>query len=316
KDRTLFLDLETTGLSHYYDDVTLVGTFDGQQSRIFVKDNNLPDLVKLLRNYDILVTFNGKIFDVPFIKKEFPRISLQHVHLDLRFLLRSVGIGGSLKEIEEKLGLHRSREISDVGGRQAAVLWRRFLKGDDEAIRKLVLYNLSDTRNLKTLMDYCYAQKFRQDVWPIINRMKHKEGTDRRILRNPNTVFLSNAVHYTPPRIALKPVRKSLHVFSNGSFLVKIDKGVIRQRNTGVPVLLDKIRTLGRIPSVVGIDLSGSQERPTGICLLSGNTARLSTAFTDKEIIERTLSLSPSVVSIDSPLSLPKGRTCTRDNCR
>ena len=98
--------------------------------------------------------------------------------------------------------------------------------------------------------------------------------------------------------------------------MVKIDKGVIRQRNTGVPVLLDKIRTLGRIPSVVGIDLSGSQERPTGICLLSGNTARLSTAFTDKEIIERTLSLSPSVVSIDSPLSLPKGRTCTRDNCR
>src|SRR5439155_12262550 len=63
RERTLFLDVETTGLSRYYDDITLVGTFDGRESRIFVKDNNLGDLAKLLEKYDVLVTFNGKLFD-------------------------------------------------------------------------------------------------------------------------------------------------------------------------------------------------------------------------------------------------------------
>ena len=80
--------------------------------------------------------------------------------------------------------------------------------------------------------------------------------------------------------------------------------------------LLRRIKARGRTPSVVGIDLSGSKERPTGVCILSDNTARLSIAFTDQEIIQRTISASPSLVSIDSPLSLPRGRTCTRDNCR
>src|SRR5204862_7081489 len=169
RERTIFLDVETTGLSRYYDDITLVGTFDGRESRIFVKDNNLGDLAKLLEKYDVLVTFNGKLFDVPFIRKEFPKLPLQHVHLDLRFLLRSVGIGGPLKEIEQRLGIRRGGEITDIGGREADVRWSRFLKGDDEAHRKLVLYNLSDTKTLKTLMDYCYRRKFRQNIAPKMN---------------------------------------------------------------------------------------------------------------------------------------------------
>jgi len=316
RDRTLFLDVETTGLSRYYDDVTLVGTFDGKESRIFVKDNNLRDFAKLLEKYDVLVTFNGKLFDVPFIKKAFPRLSIRHVHLDLRFLLRSVGIGGPLKEIEQRLGIRRGGEIADVSGREAAVLWRRFLKGDDEAFRRLILYNLSDTRNLKTLMDYCYRTKFLQYVVPKISRRNHRSRARERPIRTPVQDMILPRPRFPHHEIEVKAHRDALNVISNGSLLVKVDRKSIRSRETTVTNLLRRIRARERTPSIVGIDLSGSKERPTGVCILSGNSARLSTAFTDREIIQRTISASPSLVSIDSPLSLPRGRTCTRDNCR
>src|SRR5438552_2506078 len=316
RDRTLFLDVETTGLSRYYDDITLIGTFDGRESRIFVKDNNLGDLVKLLEKYDVLVTFNGKLFDVPFIKKEFPKLPLQHVHLDLRFLLRSIGIGGPLKEIEQKLGIRRGRDITDIGGREAAVLWSRFLKGDDEALRKLVLYNLSDTKNLKTLMDYCYRRKFQQNIAPKMNGGRSRSRINQKAIRayDPDLALIRSSL--SRHEVELRSHRGALDVVSNGSRLVRVDRRSIRRKETTVANLLRRIKARGRTPSVVGIDLSGSKERPTGVCVLSDNTARLSIAFTDQEIIQKTISASPSLVSIDSPLSLPRGRTCTRDNCR
>ena len=316
RDRTLFLDVETTGLSRYYDDITLIGTFDGRESRIFVKDNNLGDLVKLLEKYDVLVTFNGKLFDVPFIKKEFPKLPLQHVHLDLRFLLRSVGIGGPLKEIEQKLGIRRGGEITDIGGREAAVLWSRFLKGDDEALRKLVLYNLSDTKNLKTLMDYCYRRKFQQNIAPKMNGGRSRSRINQKVIQTYDQGLALIRPSFSRHEVELKSHRGALDVVSNGSRLVRVDRRSIRRKETTVANLLRRIKARGRTPSVVGIDLSGSKERPTGVCVLSDNTARLSIAFTDQEIIQKTISASPSLVSIDSPLSLPRGRTCTRDNCR
>jgi len=193
-----------------------VGTFDGKESRIFVKDNNLRDFANLIDKYDILVTFNGKLFDVPFIKKTFPKLALEHVHLDLRFLLRSVGIGGPLKEIEQKLGIRRGGEITDIGGREAAVLWRRFLKGDDEAFRKLVLYNLSDTRNLKILMDYCYRRKLRQEIMPKINRGERRSRLIQPIECNRDKSFALPRSRFPYRKIELKSHRGSLRVVSNG----------------------------------------------------------------------------------------------------
>ena len=316
RDRTLFLDVETTGLSRYYDSITLIGTFDGKDSRIFVKDTNLGDLGKLLEKHKILVTFNGKLFDVPFIKSEFPDLPLQHVHLDLRFLLRSVGIGGPLKEIEQKLGIRRGKDVTDIGGREAAVLWSRFLKGDDEALRKLVLYNLSDTKNLRTLMDYCYRRKFQQNVARKMNGGGSRSRTGKEIMQAYYQGWAQLRPRLSHDEIELRSHRGALNVLSNGSVLVRVDRRSIRSKETTVTNLLRRIKARGRTPSVVGIDLSGSKKRPTGICVLSNNTARLSIALTDHEIIQKTVSASPSIVSIDSPLSLPKGRTCTRDNCK
>ena len=69
-----------------------------------------------------------------------------------------------------------------------------------------------------------------------------------------------------------------------------------------------------RLPSVVGIDLAGSEKRNTGFCLMDEHmNCRTSTLHSDREIIDSTLNSSPSVVSIDAPLFLPRGRKSIED---
>jgi predicted nuclease with RNAse H fold len=70
----------------------------------------------------------------------------------------------------------------------------------------------------------------------------------------------------------------------------------------------------GRHEKLVGLDLAGSEKRPTGICLLEGNQAKVSTIYTDEEIL-RAIGDDVQAVAIDAPLSLPKGRCCLRDEC-
>jgi uncharacterized protein len=56
--------------------------------------------------------------------------------------------------------------------------------------------------------------------------------------------------------------------------------------------------------------LAGSESRRTGFCTLSpGGLTRTRVLHTDEEIVAAVRAASPSVVSIDAPLFLPKGRT-------
>jgi hypothetical protein len=76
--------------------------------------------------------------------------------------LRSLGISGPLKKIEEQLGLRRPAELKEINGRTAAILWSRFKKGDAQALEKLVLYNIYDVVNLQAIMHPCYQYKVRE----------------------------------------------------------------------------------------------------------------------------------------------------------
>lgn len=64
---------------------------------------------------------------------------------------------------------------------------------------------------------------------------------------------------------------------------------------------------------IVGIDLAGSSFRPTGVCILSGLMAQTHIAFSDDEILDQVNQSQPSLVPIDAPLSLPKGRKTIHD---
>jgi predicted nuclease with RNAse H fold len=66
---------------------------------------------------------------------------------------------------------------------------------------------------------------------------------------------------------------------------------------------------------VVGIDLTGSDSRPSGWALVEGNLAVTGMLASFDDLVRATLAVKPRLVSIDSPLSLPTGRDCTDDGC-
>lgn len=66
---------------------------------------------------------------------------------------------------------------------------------------------------------------------------------------------------------------------------------------------------------VIGVDLAGKPENPTGICLLDKNKLDFLTAFRDDEILDCIFKNNPSLIVIDAPLSLPKGRCCLSNKC-
>jgi uncharacterized protein YprB with RNaseH-like and TPR domain len=59
----------------------------------------------------MLVTFNGLNFDVPMLYRNFPKLMLDQLHLDLCPTLRRVGLRGGLKRIEQQLGLLRDPRL-------------------------------------------------------------------------------------------------------------------------------------------------------------------------------------------------------------
>src|SRR5512136_448345 len=91
-----YLDIETTGLDIGRDAVTVVGLYDGRRKRSFVKGVNLEDLPAAMEEVRLLVTFNGSRFDVPFLRRAFPRMRLDQLHLDLMNPLHRLGFWGGL----------------------------------------------------------------------------------------------------------------------------------------------------------------------------------------------------------------------------
>lgn len=275
-DRCVFLDIETTGLSPYFDQITMVGLYDGKDYKVFVRGKNLEKFLSEMKKYSLIVTFNGSLFDLRFIRLSFPQVSLPPVHVDLRFATRRLGLQGGLKEVENKLGIRRPKSLERLTGYDATVLWSRYVRGDRGALETLVGYNMQDVVNLKAIAEIAY-ERLRRKLFP--HRTKRRSDVPRK------------AFEIVPSKWA-KP------------FLV------YKSKQGGSPIvteLLSSANGNGTLPRVVGIDLTGSAKRATGWAVLDGDIARTKRVSTDEEIIRETVSAKPDLVSIDSPLSLPSG---------
>jgi uncharacterized protein YprB with RNaseH-like and TPR domain len=153
RDRTAFVDIETTGLYPGSDAITVIGLFDGTSTRTFVRGINLEEFPAEVRKYRLLVTFNGKRFDLPFIRSVFGDFPPAQGHLDLLFPLRRLGYRGGLKSIERQLGVGREGSLKQVDGFLAVLLWREYQRGNRAALDTLIRYNLEDVVNLRYLAD-------------------------------------------------------------------------------------------------------------------------------------------------------------------
>ena len=157
-----FVDIETSGLSPHYSYITMVGVLDSGGYSAYVRDENLEDLRAAMEQYDLIVTYNGAAFDVPWIEDHFGRILRRTAHVDLRFPLRRLGFLGGLKGIEYQAGLSRARELSGIQGADAVSLWHQWRQGDRDARETLIRYNEADVASLPVLADIAYSRLISQ----------------------------------------------------------------------------------------------------------------------------------------------------------
>ncbi len=158
KAKAVYLDIETSDGYQGVDEITVIGLYDGDSVQTFVNGINLDEFEIAIANYDLVITFNGFTFDLPFIRRWFPNISLPPAHIDLCFFLRKLGYRGGLKKIEKDFALTRDPEIDGLNGYDAVSLWKAYQWGDNTALETLIRYNSADIVNLKPLMETGYNE--------------------------------------------------------------------------------------------------------------------------------------------------------------
>lgn len=157
-DSIAYVDIETTGLSPSSSTITVIGIYDGKDARTFVKGIDLEDVVEEFKKYEMLISFNGARFDLPFIQHQFPEIEFDQLHIDLMYPLRRIGLSGGLKAIEKKLGINRTDDTVGITGFDAVRLWHEYERGNERSLELLLEYNREDIVNLETIINKTYSQ--------------------------------------------------------------------------------------------------------------------------------------------------------------
>lgn len=153
-----YLDIETTGLSPFHSDVTVIGIYkengnDSLVMQLVGDDISADSLMTAMGSVTKLYTYNGSRFDLPFIKAKL-NIDLNECcnHEDLMYACWKRNLKGGLKSVERQLGI--ARESTDIDGWIAVQLWWDYVNnGDREALAALLKYNEEDVLNLRVLKE-------------------------------------------------------------------------------------------------------------------------------------------------------------------
>jgi len=181
------LDIETTGLDKWRGSITTIALYDGRSIFHYVQGDNLEAFKENIQNYQVIVTYNGKSFDVPFIESCLG-IKIDQVHIDLRYVLKRLGYSGGLKGCERQLGLHRG-ELDGVDGYCAVLLWEKFKRTNSRnALETLLAYNIMDTVNLESLMVIAYNLNLQKTPFSQSHRLPVPEAPDIPFRADPRII--------------------------------------------------------------------------------------------------------------------------------
>jgi uncharacterized protein YprB with RNaseH-like and TPR domain len=153
-----YLDIETTGLSAQDCDITVVGIYVYREDetrfvQLLGEDITSGSILNALEGIDILYTYNGSRFDIPFIYSRLGiNLAKLFKHCDLMYDCWRCNLYGGFKSVEIQLGI--DRKLVEIDGYEAVRLWWRYFNSFDlDALNLLLEYNKEDVINLKKLRD-------------------------------------------------------------------------------------------------------------------------------------------------------------------
>lgn len=186
RGQCVFLDIETTGLDESAV-ITTIAIYDGKKIEYFIQGRNLSDFLDAIYDYKIIVTYNGKCFDIPFIENYF-NIRLPHAQIDLRYVLAHLGFKGGLKKCEKAMGIDRA-ELDGIDGYFAVLLWKEFKQtGNEKALETLLAYNIEDVINLESLMVKSYNLNINGTCFNASHKLKEPEKPENPFIPDQRTV--------------------------------------------------------------------------------------------------------------------------------
>ena len=189
-----YVDIETNGLAGDYAYITTIALYDGRQVRTYARGRNLEEFSDDILNYKLLVTWNGRCFDAPILRREL-NIPLDKdccrpggpmAHLDLLPVFRGLDLRGGLKAVENRLGLDRGG-LTGLDGWDAVRLWRAYeYSGESRWLETLLAYNVADVLSLEYLAEYaCLAHDGRgaASLPPPVRHELNPHAPDPEVLR-------------------------------------------------------------------------------------------------------------------------------------
>jgi len=153
-----YLDIETTGLSCQYADITVIGIYlvngsDSSLTQLVGREVTVNNLLEVVNGVQTIYTYNGSRFDLPFISGSLG-IDLESIanHRDLMYDCWRCNLFGGFKAVEQQLGI--ARRLKGITGFDAVLLWQRYQYYDDQkALATLLEYNREDVMNLRVLRE-------------------------------------------------------------------------------------------------------------------------------------------------------------------
>jgi len=151
-----YLDIETTGLSYKFAQLTVVGIGleRGRMQKcvqLVGEQVSARRILDIIRDANVLYTYNGTRFDLPFVRAKLGIDLEQHViHEDLMYHCWRKNLYGGLKKVEALLGIER--KTKGIDGWMAVKLWYDYVRNaNNDALKLLLDYNKEDIMNLAVL---------------------------------------------------------------------------------------------------------------------------------------------------------------------
>ncbi|MBS4534187.1 ribonuclease H-like domain-containing protein [Clostridium sp. D2Q-14] len=191
-----FFDIETTGFSRYKDRTILIGVLYPTNNGIKIiqlfanelKDEKelLTKFIGIISKFDILISFNGNVFDIPFLNKRFKYNNLKYSidnkkNIDLLKVVKKyknlLNLDNcKLKSIEKYLGIYRKDTIS---GKESINYYYNYVSTKDEQLKKIILNHNYD--------DIYYLPK----ILRIYDLIEEKSNINKTIYLKNHTMNLS-----------------------------------------------------------------------------------------------------------------------------